>query len=140
MGSGMTIGRLARSAGVHVETIRYYQRLGLLPMPARAYGTIRHYAPDDLKRVRFIKRAQKLGFSLEEIALLLKLSVGEHCAETKSLAEKKAHLVKEKLRDLQAMQNVLDDLIHACGTGKSGCGCPILESLSDSEAHSAAGV
>lgn len=134
----MTIGRLALSAGVHVETIRYYQRLGLMPLPARAYGTIRHYGPMDLKRLRFIKRAQKLGFSLEEIALLVGLAVGEHCAETKSLAEKKVFLVKDKLKALQTIQNVLDELIHACGTGKSGCGCPIIESLSDDESHGAA--
>lgn len=126
----MTIGRLAQTAEVNVETIRYYQRLGLLPTPARSYGSIRRYGPQDLKRVRFIKRAQRLGFSLEEIEHLLKLSAGEHCAETKALAEQKLRLVEEKLADLQAMEASLKTLIRACGTGRSGCGCPIIDNLS----------
>lgn len=126
----MTIGRLAQAAEVNVETIRYYQRLGLLPIPARGYRSIRRYGPEDLKRVRFIKRAQRLGFSLEEIELLLKLSVGEHCAETKALAQQKLRLVEEKLSDLQAMEASLKTLIQACSTGRSGCGCPIIDNLS----------
>lgn len=126
----MTIGRLAQAAEVNVETIRYYQRLGLMPIPARGYGSIRRYGAEDLKRARFIKRAQRLGFSLEEIELLLKLSVGEHCAETKALAQQKLRLVEEKLTDLQAMEASLKTLIQACGTERSGCGCPIIDNLS----------
>ncbi len=130
VGADMTIGRLAQAAGVNVETIRYYQRLGLLPIPARDYGSVRRYGPEDLKRLHFVRRAQRLGFSLDEIELLLKLSVGEHCAETKALAEQKLRLVEDKLGDLQAMRASLKALVRACGTGRPGCGCPIIDKLS----------
>src|SRR6266851_5438808 len=121
--AGMTIGRLAGRAGVHIETVRYYQHLGLMSMPARPAGSIRRYGPDAVHRLRFIKRAQELGFSLDEVRLLLKLSAGEHCAETRTLAER-------KVSDLRGIQAALNKLIRACGTGKKGHGCPIIESLS----------
>ena len=128
--SAMTIGRLADTTGVHLETIRYYQRLGLMPTPERAYGTVRRYGEDAVGRLRFIKRAQTLGFSLDEVKLLLDLSVGEHCAETRVFAEQKKQLVEKKMADLQAIRSALDKLIRACGTGKRGRGCPIIDSLS----------
>src|SRR6266545_1683847 len=128
--AGMTIGRLVGQTGIHLETIRYYQHLGLMPMPARPAGSIRRYGPDAAHRLRFIKRAQELGFSLDEVKLLLKLSVGEHCAETRTLAEKKRRLVEKKIADLRGIQAALDDLVRACGTGKKGRGCPIIENLS----------
>ena len=131
--AGMTIGRLAGRAGVHIETVRYYQHLGLMPMPARPAGSIRRYGPDAVHRLRFIKRAQELGFSLDEVRLLLKLSAGEHCAETRTLAERKARLVERKISDLRGIQAALNKLIRACGTGKKGHGCPIIESLSQHE-------
>jgi MerR family mercuric resistance operon transcriptional regulator len=80
----MKIGALAEQTGVHVETIRYYQRLGLMPRPARAHGSVRRYGPEAADRLRFIKRAQGLGFALDEVRLLLDLSVGEHCMETRT--------------------------------------------------------
>ena len=126
---GTTIGRLAEAAEVNVETIRYYQRIGLLPLPNRTYGSIRRYSATDLKRVRFIKRAQALGFSLEEVAMLLELSDGEHCAETKELAEKKLAMVKKKIDDLAAMQKSLQGLVTQCAKGSRGCGCPIIDTL-----------
>jgi len=128
--AGMTIGRLAEQAGVHIETVRYYQHLGLMSMPARPAGSIRRYGPDAVHRLRFIKRAQELGFSLDEVRLLLKLSVGEHCAETRTLAEQKMQLVEKKLSDLRGIRAALDTLIRACGTGRKGHGCPIIENLS----------
>jgi len=128
--AGMTIGRLAGQAGVHIETVRYYQHLGLVPRPARPAGSIRRYGPDAVDRLRFIKRAQELGFSLDQVKLLLKLSIGEHCAETRTLAEHKARLVEQKISDLRGIQAALNKLIRACGTGKKGHGCPIIESLS----------
>jgi MerR family mercuric resistance operon transcriptional regulator len=128
--AGMTIGRLAEQAGVHIETVRYYQHLGLMSMPARPAGSIRRYGPDAVHRLRFIKRAQELGFSLDEVKALLKLSIGEHCAETRTLAERKARLVEQKISDLRGIQAALNKLIRACGTGKKGHGCPIIESLS----------
>ena len=130
--SRIKIGGLAERTGLHLETIRYYQRLGLMPMPERAYGTVRRYGEDAVSRLRFIKRAQNLGFSLDEVKLLLDLSVGEHCAETRTFAEQKKQLVERKIADLRAIQAALDKLISACGTGKKGRGCPIIESLSAS--------
>ncbi|MBI2510156.1 MAG: MerR family DNA-binding protein, partial [Betaproteobacteria bacterium] len=111
---GFRISELANEAGVHVETIRYYQGIGLLPRPDRAHGRIRRYGADDLKRVRFIKRAQALGFSLEEIALLLGLSDGKHCAETQALAEKKLAMVEGKISDLAVIEKALKGLITEC--------------------------
>lgn len=124
------IGQLAETSGVHLETIRYYQRLGLMPTPARSHGSVRRYGDDAVSRLRFIKGAQSLGFSLDEVKLLLDLSVGEHCAETRTLAERKKKLVDQKIADLRAIQAALDKLVRACGTGRGGRGCPIIESLS----------
>ena len=126
---GITIGELAKAAGVNVETIRYYQRIGLLSLPSRDYGSIRRYLAEDLKRIRFIKRAQKLGFSLDEVALLLGLSDGKHCAETKVLAQKKLTMVEEKIADLEIIQKALKGLVTKCAKGSRGCGCPIIDAL-----------
>jgi MerR family mercuric resistance operon transcriptional regulator len=128
--SGIKIGRLAEMAGVHLETIRYYQRIGLMPKPQRDYGSVRRYGKDAVGRLRFIKRAQALGFSLDEVRLLLELSAGEHCAETRTFAEQKKRLVEKKIADLHGIQSALDQLIRACRAGRAGRGCPIIESLS----------
>lgn len=125
----LTIGRLARNAGVNVQTIRFYQRRGLLAKPSRPPGGVRRYAPDAAARIRFIKRAQALGFSLDEIALLLGLSDGEHCAETKAFADKKLAMVEEKLSDLAAIQKVLRGLVNECARGSRKSGCPIIDAL-----------
>lgn len=125
----MTIGGLARSANVEVETIRYYQRIGILPLPPRARGSIRRYPGEALKRLRFIRRAQRLGFSLDEVKTLLGLSDGKHCAQTRQLAERKLALIEEKLADLSAMRDALTDLVCACRRGGRGCGCPLIEAL-----------
>ena len=127
--TGMTIGQLALAGGVNVETIRYYQREKLLTTPNRKLGSIRRYAEEDLKHLLFIKRAQVLGFSLNEITLLLQLAEGEHCTETQVLAEKKLGVIKQKLADLLAIESALKKLISACRRGKEGCGCPIIDSL-----------
>ena len=131
--SGITVGQLARAAAVNVETVRYYQRIGLLSLPGRDYGSIRRYLADDLKRIRFIKRAQKLGFSLDEVALLLGLSDGRHCAQTRVLAEKKLTVVEEKIADLEAIQKALKGLVAKCSKGSRGCGCPIIDVLIEDE-------
>lgn len=127
--SAMTIGDLARAAEVNVETVRYYQRLGIFPEPPRARGSIRRYQDDALKRLHFIRRAQRLGFSLEEVKNLLGLSDGKHCAETRELAERKLALVEEKLADLNAMRDALTELVSACRRGGRGCGCPLIDAL-----------
>ena len=131
--SGITIGQLADSAEVNVESIRYYHRIGLLPIPRREFNSIRRYTGDDLKRVRFIKRAQALGFSLDEVALLLGLSNGKHCAETKVLAERKMTVVEKKIADLAAIQKALQGLITKCSKGSRGCGCPVINALVEDE-------
>ena len=130
VGIGITIGRLAEASGVHVETIRYYQGLGLMPTPGRQRNSVRRYGEDSVRRLRFIKRAQALGFSLEEVKLLLALSQGEHCAETRNFAQQKKQLVGTKIADLRRIEAALDKLIRACGSGRTGHGCPIIESLS----------
>lgn len=133
----MKIGTLAEQSGVHVETIRYYQHLGLMPKPSRTHGAVRRYGKEAADRLRFIKRAQGLGFSLEEVRLLLDLAEGEHCAQTRTLAERKLALVAKKLDDLRGIQGALNKLVRACGTGKRGAGCPIIESLSADESRNA---
>lgn len=129
----LTIGALAKAGNVNVETIRYYQRIGLLPVPERSYGTIRRYTGDSLKRVRFIKRAQRLGFSLDEIRLLLGLADDKHCTETRELAEKKLAIVADKMADLAAIQQTLQKLVASCGQMTGGHGCPIIDSLDEDE-------
>ena len=125
----LTIGALAKASEVNVETIRYYHRIGLLPVPTREYGNIRRYTHASLKRVRFIKRAQRLGFSLEDVARLLALADNAHCAETRILAEKKLVLVEEKLADLLAIQHTLKTLIASCTQENKKKGCPVIDSL-----------
>src|SRR5258706_10665895 len=100
----MKIGQLAEAAGVHVETIRYYQTLGLMPRPARAHGAVRRYGDEAVSRVRFINRAQTLGFSLDEAKLLLELSVRQHCAQTRTLPPRKPDLLEQNMAHLRANQ------------------------------------
>ena len=125
----LTIGVFARAAGVNVETIRFYQRKGLLPEPDKPYGSIRRYGETDVTRVRFVKSAQRLGFSLDEIADLLRLDDGAHCDETRHLAEHKLQDVREKLADLTRMETVLSELVCACHARKGDVSCPLISSL-----------
>lgn len=125
----LTIGAFAKAASVSVETIRFYQRKGLLPMPDRPYGRIRRYGEMDVSRVRFVKSAQRLGFSLDEIAELLRLEDGTHCEEASSLAENKLMDVREKLADLAHMEVALSDLVRACHAKKGDISCPLIASL-----------
>lgn len=125
----MKIGQLAGRAGVHVETIRYYQRMRLLSKPGGVRGSVRRYGEEEFHRLRFIKRAQALGFSLDEVKLLLGLSIGEHCAETRAIAKEKAKLVEQKIADLEAIRGALNKLIRACDAGGRRSGCPIIEKL-----------
>ena len=111
---GLTIGAVAAGAGVNVQTIRYYQRRGLLGVPPLPPGGVRRYPDDTGQRVRFIKRAQQLGFTLEEVSGLLGLSNGKHCAETRELAQRKSAEIERKIADLKAMQASLATLIGAC--------------------------
>lgn len=125
----MSIGMLAQQAGVNVETIRFYQRRGLLAQPPRPYGGIRRYQPSDEERITFIKSAQRLGFSLDEIRGLLRLEDGTHCHEARELAVGKIELIRTRLRDLRSMEQVLNQLIRECGRGKRRIQCPLIASL-----------
>jgi MerR family transcriptional regulator, mercuric resistance operon regulatory protein len=129
MTSELTIGRLASAAGVNVETIRYYQRRGLMAEPAKPMSGQRRYAADAIKRVRFIKRAQVLGFTLEEIGSLLELDEARACADTRALAAHKRQVIEEKLTDLKAMRNALNALLRQCDAGATKGNCPIIHAL-----------
>jgi len=129
MVSEMTIGRLADQAGVNVETIRYYQRRGLLAEPPRPANGQRHYPPQLVKRVRFIKRAQGLGLTLDEIGSLLDLDESRACAETRELAAHKLEVIESKLADLKAMRKALTALLRECDMGTAKGTCPIIHAL-----------
>jgi len=128
---GFTIGALADTAGVNVETIRFYQRKGLMPEPEKPYGSIRRYSAAELARVRFIKSAQRLGFSLEEIGELLKLEDGARCSEARQLAEQKLVDVRQKLSDLQRIETVLAGLVARCSAVRGRVNCPLIASLQE---------
>jgi len=125
----LTIGVFAKAAGVNVETIRFYQRKGLLLEPDKPYGSIRRYGEADLARVRFVKSAQRLGFSLDEIAELLRLEDGTHCDEASHLAEHKLQDVRAKMADLARMESVLSELVRACHLRQGNVFCPLIASL-----------
>lgn len=129
MSEYLTIGTLAKRGGVNVETIRYYQRRGLLQEPIKPQGGFRHYSPDTVKRVRFIKRAQSLGFTLEEITGLLALDERKACLETRGIAAHKLELIEEKLADLTKMRNALTRLVRECDASSAGAPCPIIHLL-----------
>lgn len=128
---GITIGALAELAGVNVETIRFYQRKGLMPEPEKPYGSIRRYGQAELARVRFIKSAQRIGFSLDEIGELLKLEDGARCSEARQLAEDKLVDVRQKLGDLQRIESVLTALVDRCSAARGRVSCPLIASLQE---------
>ena len=125
----LTIGALADAAGVNVETIRFYQRKGLMREPDRPVGGIRRYGEPDLARVRFIKSAQRLGFSLDEIADLLKLEDGSHCTQARKQAEHKLADVRARLDDLRRIEGVLQDLVERCCAARGQVRCPLIAAL-----------
>ena len=127
--SRTTISKAAQRAGVGIETIRYYQRRGLIEEPARPVEGYRLYPEQTIARVRFIKRAQELGFSLKEVKTLVELG-DEKCLETRDLAVLKLELVETKIRDLQSIENNLRDLIRYCDTRREDEACPIYYSIS----------
>jgi MerR family mercuric resistance operon transcriptional regulator len=124
----LTIGHIARSAGVGIETVRYYQRRGLVSLPPKRARGFRYYTPATASRVRFIKRAQALGMSLKEVQRLLKLDAKGACTENRSLAVAKLALVEKKLLDLAKLRDVLQALVAACDQ-PHGASCPIIEQL-----------
>jgi len=125
----LTIGGFADAAGVNVETIRFYQRKGLLPEPDRPPGSIRRYGRSDVARVKFVKSAQRLGFSLDEVGGLLTLDDGAHCDEARAIAEHKLGDVRAKLADLQRIERVLAALVRDCCATEGKVSCPLISAL-----------
>lgn len=128
MSETLSIGGLAKQSGVHVETIRYYQKRGLLPVPKRPAGGIRRYEAGMAARIAFIKRAQELGFSLDEVIELLRLEVTPGCRDARDIASKKLALVESRIDDLQRVARTLSALIAACSSGTRRQ-CPIIDAL-----------
>jgi len=132
---GLRIGQAAKLGDVNLQTIRYYEREGLLPQVPRLQSGYRVFSNQDVRRVRFIKRAQELGFSLKEIKELLSFQQSDGgCAEVRHLARNRIADIEQKIRSLQAMQKALSRLARACpGRGAVG-NCPIMDSLNGDEA------
>ena len=123
----LTIGALAQQAGVGVETVRFYQRKGLLETPARGDG-IRRYGSEDLRRLRFIRQAQAAGFTLQQIGELLELDAGDDRVRARALARERIAALDEKIRELERARDMLRSLARECAGGTSGP-CPILQSF-----------
>ena len=125
----LTISQMAREAGVNVETIRFYQRRGLLSEPDKPLGGIRRYGRADVARVLFIKAAQRIGFTLDEIAQLLQLDDGTHCSEARTIAERKLADVRDRLADLQRIETALTQLVDRCASRRGKVSCPLIAAL-----------
>lgn len=124
----MTIGALAKACGVGVETVRYYQRRGLLAEPLRAQGGVRRYGVDAVARLGFIRRAQDVGFTLDEVKTLLMLGETPNCRGARTLAAQKLEAVQARLRALQRVRRALKELIGQCDAGRERR-CPIIARL-----------
>ena len=123
-----TIGGLAKAGGVGVETVRYYQRRGLLPEPARPPGEVRRYGEEDVRRLRFIRSAQAAGFTLNEIGELIALDASDDRARARELARARVHALDEKIAELRQARDALTGLATACAN-KRGGPCPILSAF-----------
>jgi MerR family transcriptional regulator, mercuric resistance operon regulatory protein len=129
MPTPFTIASLAKAADVHVETVRYYQRRGLMAEPVRNRGAIRRYSEGDAERLRFIKRAQAVGFTLDEVANLLALRSQVSCSETRAVAAAKLAVVEERLVELATLRNELASWIADCDANHATECCPVIEHL-----------
>jgi MerR family transcriptional regulator, mercuric resistance operon regulatory protein len=127
VGGDMTIARLGSAAGVGVETVRYYQRRGLIAVPASA-GSVRRYGPEDLRRLRFIRRAQAAGFTLDEISELLALDRTDDRARVRELATVRLAALDSRIAELEQSRSALERLRSRCASGRKGP-CPILEAF-----------
>lgn len=131
----LSIGQVATAGNVNIQTIRYYERRGLFPPPRRTAAGYRQYPDDAVARLRFIKHAQELGFSLDEIQGLLGLRVrhGAACDAVEQKARQKIEVVQQRIRDLQRMKRTLERLAAACAARRPMDDCPILEVLEDDD-------
>lgn len=122
----MTIAAVARGAGVGVETVRYYERRGLVRQPARPMGMVRRYGRDHVDRIRFIKRAQELGFTLGEIETLLTLEDGTDRRSIRRIATQRLEEIRHRIDDLKRMEHALAHLLKACEADAAAPRCPII--------------
>jgi MerR family mercuric resistance operon transcriptional regulator len=127
--NAIPIGELSRRTGCNIETIRYYERIGLMPTPARR-GRYRSYGADEVARLGFVRRARELGFTLDEVRALLGLAAGGQasCAEVRDLAVSHLKDVRARIADLKRMERVLADSVRACDAGQDP-GCPLIDAL-----------
>jgi MerR family mercuric resistance operon transcriptional regulator len=123
-----TISKVGKELGINIETIRFYERKGIIKQPIKPETGYRHYARDTVNRIRFIKRSQELGFTLDEIANLLSLN-DKPCSQVQKLAEQKFSVVKEKMADLQRLEKALNGLLVQCNNNEDDNRCPIIDSL-----------
>ncbi len=123
-----TISRLAKELGINIETIRFYERKGLIQQPPKPTTGYRHYPNETVNRIHFIKRAQELGFTLDEVVHLLSLE-DSPCSEVQSLAIKKLGKVQSKILDLRRLENALEVLLSQCHENDDKSHCPIIDSL-----------
>jgi MerR family transcriptional regulator, mercuric resistance operon regulatory protein len=123
-----TISHVAKTLDINIETVRFYERRGLIAQPPKPDYGYRHYPEDTVHRIRFIKRAQELGFTLDEIANLLSLN-DRPCGQVQGLAEHKLSAVKEKMADLRRLENALMGLLAQCQSNDDDSHCPIIDSL-----------
>jgi Hg(II)-responsive transcriptional regulator len=139
-GDRLRIGVVASGAGVNIQTLRYYERRGLLEAPERTASGYREYPPETVRLIRFVKRAQDLGFTLREIEELIALrdARGRRRSDVRALAEAKIRDIDEKLAQLQAMRSALDVLVERCACRDHRPVCPILEALDDGQDQTAA--
>jgi MerR family mercuric resistance operon transcriptional regulator len=134
--ASLSIGELSRRTGVNIETIRYYERIKMLPAPPRTASGRRVYGPAETRSLTFIRRSRELGFTLEEIRVLLALSIDDGkntCAEVRELAARHLADVRAKIADLRAMARVLADAVRRCDVGEVP-GCPLIDTLTQAEA------
>lgn len=127
---GLTIGKLAEAAGVHLETVRYYERIGLMPEPGRTAGGYRNYGDEHVRRLSFIRRARELGFAIEDVKTLLALAEPGHrsCAEVRTVTMLHLDAVRARIADLRRLERILADTAGQC-SGAATPICPVLEML-----------
>lgn len=129
MEPSFTIGRLASAAGVHVETVRFYQRRGLLPEPRRDLGTVRRYSAADAEQLRFIKRTQAVGFTLAEVQALISARQKRSCKATRTLAAEKLEAVEKRMKELVQLRRELKQWLAECDSNGTTESCPTLDAL-----------
>jgi MerR family transcriptional regulator, mercuric resistance operon regulatory protein len=131
--AAITIGELSRRTGCKVETVRYYERVGLIPPAPRTAGRYRLYDDGDIRRLAFVRRARALGFTLDDVRMLLALAREQHkapCADARELAATHLAEVRAKIADLRTMERVLSDAVARCEAGGDPC-CPVIETLAE---------